>query len=409
MGPGNMAQRGSSSSEPFGGMDCAPPLLPGQDRQKWRRDVTSWMDFISRRAHAGEKKSAATLATLAYVLYGGLHSSYQNVLDHARDRGFLKFDADASRQRAVVEQIIDLIGRDTPLETINRLLNAYQKVHTCVRYDTEQPSKYATRFRGLASLYLSLAGVSARQQESQLLAMVMLQNARLSQDTQNAVKLQLVTQSEQNGPSSRLHQSFTVSADTVAILAEKLDSLRSKFSAAGSTEVQEPQGQATDHGSSTVRLFGQESFNEISELISTVQDRLRATTEQSGDSTTSRIFLDDAHSALQSLDSPLRDVISKTQEAERFIRPADLEKAVQKAAMLAVKGLEKNDAGKAPSPEERSRRVRDRKKRTKRVTATVLLRSGRQIRRRPVSPLPPSTRMRLRVFVNRVREASPGS
>jgi len=90
-----MAQRSSiESSDAFGGMDCAPRLVPGQDRQKWRRDVTSWMEFITRRAAAGEKKSVATVATMAYVLYSGLHSSYQNVLDHARDRGFLKFEAE---------------------------------------------------------------------------------------------------------------------------------------------------------------------------------------------------------------------------------------------------------------------------------------------------------------------------
>jgi len=146
-------------------------------------------------------------------------------------------------------------------------------------------------------------------------------------------------------------------------ISEKVEASRSKFSAAGSTEVQE----TADHSGATVRVLGQESFNEIYVLISTLEDRLRATTEQSrSEKGSSRIFLDDAHNALQSLDMPMQEIVPKAQDFKTFMRPEDLEKAVQKAAMRAVKGFEKSAISKPPpSLTERNRRVKERKKRTK--------------------------------------------
>jgi len=136
MGPDGMAPREKLASIPSTyvrrSLEDAPPLVPGQDRQKWHRDVFSW-------------------ATFSYVLYDAVHHSYQKVLDHAKDSGSLNSD-----------------GQNTPSEIIDRLLSAYQHVHTCVRHEKDQQWKYATRFRGLEFEYMSLAGVSATEQESSL-------------------------------------------------------------------------------------------------------------------------------------------------------------------------------------------------------------------------------------------------
>ena len=64
------------------------------------------------------------------MLYNALHHSYQSVLDHEIVKGNLSLDADTHRQKAVVEQIINMIGRETPLETIDRVLNTYHNVQT---------------------------------------------------------------------------------------------------------------------------------------------------------------------------------------------------------------------------------------------------------------------------------------
>jgi hypothetical protein len=87
---------------------------------------------------------------------------------------------------AVVEKIIELIGFETPLESTSSLLQAYRAVYKCSRGPKEPLDRFFIRFRGVASIYLELENVSASSQDSQLLAVVLLQNAELTPDTQHS-------------------------------------------------------------------------------------------------------------------------------------------------------------------------------------------------------------------------------
>jgi len=209
----------------------APPLNPGQDRKAWRRDVEAWVDFITQRANSGEKASKATQATFGYLLYSAVHSSYQSVLNNARDSGTLDLRTAEDSTRAV-RKIVELIGEDTPLEDTNRVVSAYQDVHQCCRLDNESPSIYADRFRGLASVYMSLVGISSTTSDSQLLAMVLLQNAKLDKNTNNAIKIQLITQASQR-PKDKDTVQYTVSQKScddletaVKVLTDRIKSLK---------------------------------------------------------------------------------------------------------------------------------------------------------------------------------------
>jgi len=66
------------------------------------------MELISKRAEVKAKKSIATQATFAYVLYDALQPSYQKVLDHVKDSGALNSEGLSYRQRAVVEHRSEL-------------------------------------------------------------------------------------------------------------------------------------------------------------------------------------------------------------------------------------------------------------------------------------------------------------
>jgi hypothetical protein len=57
--------------------------------------------------------------------------------------------------------------------------------------------KFTVRYRGVASNYMDLANVSCNSKDSQLLAMVLLEDARLTPDTLSGAKLQLVQQAQQ--------------------------------------------------------------------------------------------------------------------------------------------------------------------------------------------------------------------
>ena len=304
MGPAGknlQSQAMQTSSDSKRNREDAPALVPGQDRQKWRRDVMSWMDIVETRAKVKDKKSIATEATFAYVLYDAVDSCYQKVLDHARDSGTLSFDGEKQRQKAVVMKIIELIGQDTPLEIIDRLLSVYKQVHTCIRLQNEQPSQFATRFRGLASKYMSLAGVSATEQESQLLAMVMLQNARLPSDTQNAVKIQLVAQGQQRTSSSQ--SPLPVSKDFMNNLSNMMATLSTAYQSADTGNVAGPSGNDTE-----MRIFSVSAYDHILQMIKNAAQITSAELSRTRIATASRdtkhkIYLDDVYNILKSLDT----------------------------------------------------------------------------------------------------------
>jgi hypothetical protein len=176
--------------------DEAPPLYPGADRLRWRRQVLAWVSYIQRRAATGDKVCKSHAATLADLLYAAVHPSYQKIIELEKSTT-INFSAPTEKQPEVVQEIVRLIGHETPIETTTRLLTAYKAVHACTRYPNEPIDRFTVRYRGAASHYMDLANVASNSQDSQLLAMVLLENAQLTPDTLQGAKLQLVQQSQQ--------------------------------------------------------------------------------------------------------------------------------------------------------------------------------------------------------------------
>jgi hypothetical protein len=196
MGPGNKGGAQDRSSLVARKPEEAPPLYPGADRFRWRRQVSAWVSYIQRRADAGDKLCKSHAATLSDLLYAAAHPSYQKVLELAKSAS-LDFSVPTEKQPDVVQEIVRLIGFETPIEATSRLLAAYKAVHACIRYSNETLDKFTVRYRGVASNYMDLANVSCNSQDSQLLALVLLENAQLTPDTLQGAKLQLVHQAQQ--------------------------------------------------------------------------------------------------------------------------------------------------------------------------------------------------------------------
>jgi hypothetical protein len=196
MGPGYKGGAQERSSVVPRKPDEAPPLYPGADHFRWSRQVSAWVSYIQRRAEAGDKTCKSHAATLSDLLYAAVHPSYQKVLELAKSTT-LDFFVSTEKQIGVVQEIVRLIGYETAIEAISRLLKAYKAVHACIRYPNEPLDKFAVRYRGVASNYTDLANVSCNSQDSQLLAMVLLENAQLIPDTLQRAKLQLVQQAQQ--------------------------------------------------------------------------------------------------------------------------------------------------------------------------------------------------------------------
>jgi hypothetical protein len=136
----------------------APPLYPGADRFRWRRQVPAWVSYIQRRADAGETLCKWHAATISDLLYAAAHPSYQKVLELAKSAS-LDFSVLTEKQPDVVQYIVRLIGFETPIEATSRLLAAYKAVHACIRYSNEMLEIFTVIYRGVVSNYMDLANV----------------------------------------------------------------------------------------------------------------------------------------------------------------------------------------------------------------------------------------------------------
>ena len=273
----------------------APRLVSGDDRRSWRRDVLEWVNFTKLRAASGEKTANANKLTMAYMLYRALHQDYKAVLDNARDHGDLVFDGDAEHQEKAVKTIIALIGEDTPVDVTNRILAAYRKLHACVRRGDETPSKFADRFRGLASEYMTLSGISVNGKESQLIAMVLLQNSRLDVNTSNAITIQLVAKADsRKDMATRISDIITARRDEMASLKTTLDTMKHRLA---------QQMNNADEAATSITMQDAKDFEmDINNLMETVCGFLDAeTTEAASNRNAPEILLDDVHKALSNL------------------------------------------------------------------------------------------------------------
>jgi hypothetical protein len=115
MGPGYKGGAQDRSSIVPRKPDEAPPLYPGADRFRWRRQVSAWVSYIQRRAEAGDKICKSHAATLSDLLYAAAHPSYQKVLELAKSAS-LDFSVPTEKQPEVIQEIVRLIGYETPIE-----------------------------------------------------------------------------------------------------------------------------------------------------------------------------------------------------------------------------------------------------------------------------------------------------
>jgi hypothetical protein len=276
----------------------APPLYPGADRFRWRRQVSAWVSYIQRRADAGDKTCKSHAATLSDLLYASVHPSYQKVLELAKSAS-LDFSVPTEKQPDVVQDIVRLIGYETPIEATSRLLTAYKAVHACIRYPSETLDRFTVRYRGVASNYMDLANVSCNSQDSQLLALVLLENAQLTPDTLQGAKLQLVQQAQQRVTGSN---DQTQPAHKQCI--DKCTQMLSTLSVAVPESIPESEETVGDPVTMT-RL----QYMELISCFSDIKTILNAKTPgYDQDAVSDRphpIFLDDAVLVLQTMTSPV--------------------------------------------------------------------------------------------------------
>ena len=176
-----------------------PPLIPNMDKLRWRTQVKNWIKYVRALAKGGCTEWKAKSSAVLYILYQSLEDSFRNTLDAAiaTDRLNLQVE-DEAQQDAMLKILLNEIAADTPTDGIKRLLRYMQNIHACKRKEDEEPEAFAKRFQGVASQYLASCH-NNNQQNNELFAMVLLENAALPDHTLDNIVLQLIaTAKERN-------------------------------------------------------------------------------------------------------------------------------------------------------------------------------------------------------------------
>jgi hypothetical protein len=187
MGPEPTAARNESRSQ---GSE-APTLMPGQDLYIWRKAVAEWVDLVSTAAaHSHDRHFKTVNATLGRQLYRALPASQRSIVDEAQARGAINFRQED--QLKAVEEIVKLLATDPPMAIVSRLINTFSKVISCKRKPKEDLNQFTSRFWGLAADHLMHANASSSSQTAEMLAIILLNNSLLPDDTLTAAKLELI-------------------------------------------------------------------------------------------------------------------------------------------------------------------------------------------------------------------------
>ena len=132
---------------------------------------------------------------MARQLYArGLRPEHRAVVDEAQSKEQIDYRQEDQVQG--VKEIVNLIAVDPPIAIVTRLISSFNKVTSCVRRNNEYLNIFVDRFRGVASQDLMHAGASTSSRIGEVLAITMLNNAKLEEGTLTNAKMQLVALAE---------------------------------------------------------------------------------------------------------------------------------------------------------------------------------------------------------------------
>lgn len=205
-----------------------PYFSPQADLQIWRKEVARWVDKIKASAEKGSDRLYKTVfATLGRHLYDtGLPSSQQSIVDEAQARGKIDYKQDDPIQ--AVKDIVDLVASDPPIAVVSRLICSFNRVTECTRDigRGESLSSFVSRFHGLASEHLMISNATASSQVGEVLAITLLNNARLPDSTLTNAKLELISRGEVRARSEAENATKLANAEALASIENALISFQ---------------------------------------------------------------------------------------------------------------------------------------------------------------------------------------
>ena len=200
MGPG-----GSDYPGERGDMLEAPILTSKTDKFVYRRNVRMWYECVQSASESGYTKATGTWRNLGHALFSRMDQRYKRIIHSAIDSGTLRLRTHLDGRKfddhdhiECVENILNIVAKETTTDRVKRLIRMTKEVHDCRRAKKESFAEYAVRFEGLARAYLSIAKARSDSQGEQNFAIIAIENANLPIATYNAVISNLVSHAKEN-------------------------------------------------------------------------------------------------------------------------------------------------------------------------------------------------------------------
>lgn len=134
-------------------------------------------------------------ATIDHQLYDrGLSREQKKVVNEAQRSNII--DNKQDDQLQAVREIVQLISLDPLVAIVTRLISSFNLVMQCKRRRNENLKVFVPRFRSLTAHHLMHVVVSTTSQVSEVLAITLLNNAMLSDETLTNAVLHLAALAE---------------------------------------------------------------------------------------------------------------------------------------------------------------------------------------------------------------------
>ena len=200
MGPGGPDYPGDK-----GDMLDAPQLTSKTDKFVYRRNVRMWYECVQSAAESGYARAMGTSKNLGHALFTRMDQRYKRIVHSAIDNGSLRLRTHPDGRKFTdqehtqcVENILNLVAKETTTDRVKRLIRMTREVHDCKRGAKESFAEYAVRFESIARAYLSIAKAWPDSQDEQNFAIMAIENANLPIATYNAIISNLVSHAKES-------------------------------------------------------------------------------------------------------------------------------------------------------------------------------------------------------------------
>ena len=181
-------------------------LTEETDKYQWCTEVKIRAQVVKLYAKGCDNRTKGMLHALGLTLYLFLQRDQRNIVDNdSRSQGVTLNLYDGTEQEnltntakdlfKLVENIFQLVAKDSPTDGIRSLSRISKDIHQCIREKNDKPHIFARKYQEMAKQYLNLCSAGQGATESQNFAILLFENAKLQSGTFHDFFTQLITQS----------------------------------------------------------------------------------------------------------------------------------------------------------------------------------------------------------------------